>query len=437
MTSWLLFALSLLGVALTLNAYRPPRLEVLSVFTFFNGWLISEMPVQTALGQAVVTAVLVALGALHHTAGWAGLAIAAVSWIGLLGLVRRAALAGPVLQSTLDEALPAGWRTGLPNRTSVRAGWRERAQLIVPFFMHDRRVEVVRNVDYWGDGRHAHRLDIYRPREGNGHSPVLVYIHGGGWVIGDKREQGKPMMLHLASLGWVCVTINYRLSPKATWPDHLVDCKRALDWVRGHIADYGGDASFVAVSGGSAGGHLAALVGLDPHTAVDACVPFYGVYDFTNRDGLRGFGFGRFIERMVLKKRLSEAPELFRDASPMDQIAPGAPPFFVVHGANDTLVPVGEARAFVRLLRAAATRPVAYAELPGAQHAFEVFRSIRTAFAVDAVADFLEYVRAAGGDQTPAAFSSSAMDAVKSSASSHTSGIDSRQAISPTSMRSM
>ncbi len=65
------------------------------------------------------------------------------------------------------------------------------------------------------------------------------------------------MMHELALRGWVCVAINYRLSPRATWPDHVVDCKRALAWVREHIAEYGGDPAFIAVSGGSAGGHLA------------------------------------------------------------------------------------------------------------------------------------------------------------------------------------
>ena len=64
----------------------------------------------------------------------------------------------------------------------------------------------------------------------------MVYIHGGAWIIGDKREQGFPMLLELARRGWVCVTINYRLSPKATWPDHIVDCKMAVAWVREHIA---------------------------------------------------------------------------------------------------------------------------------------------------------------------------------------------------------
>ena len=94
---------------------------------------------------------------------------------------------------------------------------------------------------------------------------MLVYIHGGAWVIGDKREQGIPMMHELAQRGWVCVAINYRLSPRATWPAHIVDCKRAVAWVREHIAEYGGDPGFIAVSGGSAGGHLSALLALTPN----------------------------------------------------------------------------------------------------------------------------------------------------------------------------
>ena len=433
MTSWLLFALSVYGMALTLNAWRPLRWEVLSPFTFFNGWLISEMPVQTVVGQAAVTAVLIATGALDHTAGRVGLGVAAASWILVLGLAGRARQAGPVLTAALDEALPTDWRAAVPARPTVRSRWRQRAQLVVPFWMRDHRVEVVRNLDYWGDGRHAHRLDIYRPRtefartpefappaESGRGRPVLVYIHGGGWVIGDKREQGKPMMLYLAALGWVCVTVNYRLSPRATWPDHLVDCKRAVAWVRDHIAEYGGDPSFVAVSGSSAGGHLAALVALtsgedryqpgfeDRNTSVDACVPFYGVYDFANRDGLRGFGFGRFIERMVLKRSMADAPDLYRDTSPLDQVGPDGPPFMIVHGSNDTLVPVKEARSFAALLRAKSGQPVAYAELPGAQHAFEVFRSIRTALTVRAIADFLEYVR---GMRSPATASTLAVPA--------------------------
>ena len=80
-------------------------------------------------------------------------------------------------------------------------------------------------------------------------------------MIGDKNAAGPPADDHLAARGWVCVATNYRLSPSATFPDHLIDVKRALAWVREHIAEYGGDPDFVVVTGGSAGGHLSALVG--------------------------------------------------------------------------------------------------------------------------------------------------------------------------------
>ena len=199
-------------------------------------------------------------------------------------------------------------------------------------------------------------------------APVMVYIHGGAWMIGDKREQGKPMMYELVARGWVCVAINYRLSPKATWPDHIVDAKRAVAWVKEHIAEYGGDPSFVAVSGGSAGGHLCALLALsagdpafqpgfeDADTSVQACVPFYGVMDMTGSpEGSALFGPG--LLEMLEKTRHeddkeSEHPEVFRAASPTYRVRADAPPFFVLQGVNDTLVPVETARIFVERLRA-------------------------------------------------------------------------------------
>ncbi len=194
----------------------------------------------------------------------------------------------------------------------------------------------------------------------------MVYVHGGGWVIGDKREQGKPMMFELVARGWVCVAINYRLSPKGTWPDHIVDVKRALAWVKEHIGEYGGDPEFVAISGGSAGGHLCALAALtagdpafqpgfeDADTSVQACVPFYGVMDLTSDpEGSAVFGPGlvEMLEKTVMKVKEADHPEVFRNASPTYRVQPDAPPFLVLQGTNDTLVPVETARRFVERLR--------------------------------------------------------------------------------------
>jgi acetyl esterase/lipase len=212
-------------------------------------------------------------------------------------------------------------------------------------------------------------------------------------------------MQHLASRGWVCVSINYRLSPRATFPDPIVDVKRAIAWIRAHGAQYGADPSFLVVTGGSAGGHLcalAALTGNDPEyqpgfedvdTAVDGCVAFYGVYDFTDRHGqYRNRGLAQLLERRVMKVPMATARDAYERASPMSRVSEEAPPFLVVHGDRDTLVPVAEARHFVATLRARTKAPVAYAEIPGAQHAFEIFPSLRTALVVHGVERFLTYL---------------------------------------------
>jgi acetyl esterase/lipase len=123
---------------------------------------------------------------------------------------------------------------------------------------------------------------------------------------------------------------------------------------------------------------------------VQAAVPFYGVYDFTNRNGTMPPEFLRWIaEPYVIKAFLDEEPERFADASPLDHVRADAPPFLVVHGDKDTLAPVEDARAFVASLSAVSTSPVIYVELHGAQHAFDLFGSPRTRRMMRAVERFL------------------------------------------------
>jgi acetyl esterase/lipase len=199
--------------------------------------------------------------------------------------------------------------------------------------------------------------------------------------------------------------MNYRLSPRSRFPDHLVDVKRALAWVREHAVDVGADPSFVAVTGGSAGGHLAALMALtqndpeyqpgfeDADTSLQAGVPFYGVYDFAAESGTRSALQRRdgFLNKYVMQAEAHAAAEEYAKASPLLRIRPDAPPFFVVHGTHDTLVPVPEAREFIERLRQISHQPVAYAELPGTQHAFDIFPSIRSAHMVRGVERFLNW----------------------------------------------
>lgn len=398
---------SLIGLAFTLNAFRPLRLEVLSIFSFFAGWLTSELPLHHMVWQLLATVVFIALGALHGWQGWAGVGVTALSWVGLVVLARKGIGAGRVVDDALTEAgidAPGGLPTG-----------RQWKRLASPFRLREPEVELVRDVTYLDGAGHPQHVDIYRHRDHPSGAPVMFFIHGGAWMVGtDKRHQGMPLLQHLASRGWVCVSINYRLSPKWAFPAHLIDCKLALAWVKEHITEYGGDPSQVVVSGGSAGGHLTALVALTADRvdlapgkeqvdlSVRAAVPFYGVFDFTNRDGIYSKGRSRWFAKMIMKASLAENPELYRLASPMDQVSEDAPPFFVIHGVNDVLAPVHEARRFVELLRACSRQPVVYAELPGTQHAFEVFRSIRTAEVIPRVEVFLRAVLGLGDLAAPA-----------------------------------
>jgi acetyl esterase/lipase len=404
--SWGLLAVSIVAVFLTVNAFSPLRREPFTVISFALGWIPGELPIQVMLVEAIVVLILAREGALHHWTGWVGLALTAASWAGLIRLAFVAREAKGLVDTALAEATMGPVDVeGFDSSPAWNYWWR--LAIAVPFRW--RAIRRIRNIDYWGDGLGRHRLDILQPRGGPPQpGPVLVYIHGGAWVIGDKRQQGIPMMHELIQRGWVCVAINYRLSPKATWPDHIVDCKRAVAWVRAHIAEYGGDPSFIAVSGGSAGGHLSALVALTPDdpdwqpgfedadTSVDACIPYYGVYDMTGdpeQSGAYGPGLLELLEEKVMKLPIEGNRPVFEQASPTCRVTSSAPPMFVFHGVNDTLVPLEVARRFVQRLREVSGSPVGYVELPRTQHAFDVLASIRCRHTTIGAVRFLEGMR--------------------------------------------
>jgi acetyl esterase/lipase len=404
---WLFLVVTLIGAWFTFNAYVPQRRTgPLVLPSFFAGWLTSELSAHHFAWQLAATLFFVWAGALRAWPGWVGLGITLASWIGLLALGRIAKRAASVVETALQDALGPGYADAILAAQAERlAAPDPRGRHLIPFLLFDRRVRVTRDIPYASGAGRRHQLDVYAPRLGVRDAPVLLQVHGGGWVIGNKREQALPLMNYLAARGWVCVAANYRLSPRATFPDHLIDLKRALRWIRENIAQFGGDPRFVAASGGSAGGHLSSLLALtagDPEyqpgfegldTSLRACVPFYGVYDLCGRYGLQAqHGVDSFFARLVMKKRFADEPDAFRRASPMHRIHVDAPPFFVIHGSHDSLASVEEARQFAKLLRETSKAPVAYAEIPGAQHAFEVFHSQRTTHVTRAVGRFLGHV---------------------------------------------
>ena len=224
-------------------------------------------------------------------------------------------------------------------------------------FIRRRYVEKANTVHY-GPHPRVNRADIWRrndlPRDGR--APVVLQVPGGAWAFGRRRPQAYPLMSQLADRGWICVSIDYRVSPRHTWPAHIVDVKRALAWIKQNIAEYGGDPNFVAITGGSSGGHLSSLAALTPRdprwqpgfedadTSVVAAVPIYGRYDWVSTQGPGRAELVAFLQKFVVKRRIAEHRQIYVDASPIMRLHSDAPPFFVLHGEDDSIIPAGEGR---------------------------------------------------------------------------------------------
>lgn len=377
----------------------------LPVFAF--GWATTEIsPVYMAV--SMLDARRRGLrGDFRGVRGRIALVLTAIAWA-LLGLIHyRNVKSQPYLEEPLREALGEDYERVANRSQPVR---RRRAQIGVwPHDLIRRRYVEKANTIQYGPHRRVNRADIWRrndlPRDGK--APVLLQVPGGAWAIGMRRPQAYPLLAHMAERGWVCVSIDYRVSPRHTWPAHIVDVKRALAWIKENIADYGGDPDFVAITGGSAGGHLSSLAALthdDPQwqpgfegadTSVVAAVPLYGRYDWVSARGSGRKEFIWFLQKFVVKKRIAEHKQVFVDASSIMRLRPDAPPFFVLHGQDDSIIPVQEGREFAQALQKVSTSTVAYAEIPHAQHAFDFYYgSPRAHHTAQAVETFLSWVHA-------------------------------------------
>lgn len=393
--------------ALALNAVRPLPGRWAGIPAFALGWPVSELAPHLLGATLLDTAAELSVRRRKSAPSTAGL-VAAAAAAGLLGYaVAGSRRVGAELDDALRQSIGEDYAShlNLPRPVDLRL---PRGTITRPFRFRQHDVEVLRDVSYTEGGRRA-QLDIYRPRDRDlTGAPVLIQIHGGGWTIGTKEEQGLILMNRMAQQGWICVAANYRLAPKHRFPTQIVDVKRAIAWVHENIAQYGGDPSYVTITGGSAGGHLAALAALTPglpdyqpgfedaDTSISACVSFYGIYDLAGLTGTQSAidMRDRFVGPWLFRKDPRTDLDEFVRASPLAHVDEHSPAFFVIHGRNDTLAPVQQARALVAVLRERSRATVTYAEIPGAQHAFDVFSSIRSQHTIGAVQRWLQWHRA-------------------------------------------
>ncbi len=375
-------------------------------------WLLRAKPGDYLIAMATASASLPVVG--KHLEPVGGLAA-----MGLWGFRHAPDLITASVKSCLRPD-SSGVRRGQREQTHhvSRAGLRgvvPEADLAVEWPAPERGAPVFKALRH---RRHVHRtsvrygdhpsqlLDVWRRDDLAAHSaPVMIFVPGGAWVHGSRILQGYALMAHLAANGWVCLSVDYRVSPNNPWPRHLDDVKTAIAWARANVDRFGGDREFVTIAGCSAGGHLAALAGLtagdaelDAHlpegsdTSVDAVVGIYGRYDWEDRSTVERQRFVEFLERVVVKRRIDDAPEVFRDASPIARVHPDAPPFLVIHGSGDTVIPVDQARSFVNRLSEVSRSPVGYVELPGAGHGFDMLDGTRTGPTATAIGLFLNQI---------------------------------------------
>jgi acetyl esterase/lipase len=224
---------------------------------------------------------------------------------------------------------------------------------------------VERNVIYSEAGGVKLAMDIYLPRDTNSAvQPVMMYVHGGGWRTGDKdmlAMMAGPM--ELLRRGYVVVSINYRLAPEFKFPAMLEDGKCAVRFLRAHAKDYGLDAGHIGVMGDSAGGHLAALLGLTDATAgfegmgwtnessrVQAVVDLYGPSDFTLGPTNLNTMAGRIFKETFGPTNATDS--IIWRASPASYVSSNAPPFLIFHGNKDGLVDMKQSTLLRDRLRA-------------------------------------------------------------------------------------
>jgi acetyl esterase/lipase len=281
----------------------------------------NELPFLAGYLLIASCALALALGDLASLGGVIVGVAALVVLLGLVVIVRRSLRA--------DAALH--------NPTPVRRPWRRILMAPLPAFRRD--VVRVTNLSY-GEGPRRN-LDVYQRRDRPTGVPVVLHFHGGGFHSGNKSREARPLIGHLVSRGMVCASANYRLRPDVGYDDQVADPRAAIEWVRSHAHEYGGDPDRIFLVGSSAGASLSV-------DAVNA-----GTNGIAGIVGRYGYYGGVIPER----------PQ---------------PPILVIHGENDLYVRPSYAREFVERMRVGSSHPVDYVELPGGHHGFDLYESIRS-----------------------------------------------------------
>jgi acetyl esterase/lipase len=248
----------------------------------------------------------------------------------------------------------------------------------------------------------AQKLDLYLPEEHKGPLPLIIYIHGGAFMICDKRDMQVVPHFVFLDHGYALASLNYRMSGEAIFPAAVLDCKCAIRWLRAHAKQYNLDPDRFAAIGGSAGGNLSAMLATSAgveeledksqgngeySSAVQACVEWFGPTDFTKLDeqlaelelGPCDHNEANSPESMYMGGKITELDKTYvNKANPMTYINGNLPPIFIQHGSRDNLVPMLQSKIFVEEIeRKLGPGRVVFEILEGAGHADPAFETTK------------------------------------------------------------
>ena len=232
-------------------------------------------------------------------------------------------------------------------------------------------IEVVKDIVYNEVDSISLKLDIYKLKNLKAATPVLIFIHGGGWSKGNKSDY-LPYLIDYAKKGYVTVTVSYRLSGVAPFPAAVQDVKCAVQWIRAHSEEYMINPDKIAVIGGSAGGHLAMMLAYSDtsYSKVQAVVSIYGPTDLTTE-----YARNRGECLQFLGKSYQDSPDLYLAASPRTYISRDDPPTLIFHGTIDSLVPVSQSDSLHKWLDLAGV-PNEYHKLKGWPHTMDLSKNV-------------------------------------------------------------
>jgi len=227
-------------------------------------------------------------------------------------------------------------------------------------------VKAHRDLVYVEGGHERHKLDLYLPEKAYGPLPLLIWVHGGGWQNGSK-DGCPPLRGSYIEHGYAVASINYRLSGHAVFPAQIEDCKAAIRWLRAHAKDYNLDTKRFGVWGGSAGGHLVALIGtsgdvtefdvganLDQSSRVQAVCDYYGPSDltvFVTTPGYESHATDSSPEAKLLGGTVMQNKDKAARVNPITYVSKDDPPFLIVHGDKDPTVPINQSQLLFEALK--------------------------------------------------------------------------------------